>query len=165
MAGSKRKSGGGDNPKTKAAKPSESSDPAVSKILEWFQTSVVPLGGVDKYIEQTYKTQAQLKELAEWIDNSFPPNPRFRTDSENIQGAERVAIMRPDPTMLEKPHHECSHILSPSDYLAPFSVAYVKGWRRCTTLLCAFCGIKALGIDLALIPSNFKAILVLRNAA
>ena len=33
---------------------------------------------------------------------------RFRTDSEHLQGAERLAIMKPEPSMLESKEVECS---------------------------------------------------------
>ena len=41
--------------------------------------------------------------------------------------------------------------------MPPFSIGYVKGWRRSTTLLAVLCGIKALEIQLDDVPATFKA--------
>ena len=43
------------------------------------------------------------------------------------------------------------------DLLVPFSVAYTKGWRRSTTLLCILAGIRELELDLDELPKEFKA--------
>ena len=41
--------------------------------------------------------------------------------------------------------------------LRPFSVGYVKGWRRCSTMLLAAHALRELQIDLTELPSGFKA--------
>ena len=41
--------------------------------------------------------------------------------------------------------------------LKPFSVGYVKGWRRCTALLAALAGIYALKLPVDELSADFKA--------
>jgi len=43
------------------------------------------------------------------------------------------------------------------DAMPPFGLAYTKGWRRCTTLLCLLCGIREMELDLTVLPKVFKA--------
>lgn len=45
----------------------------------------------------------------------------------------------------------------PGDMLVPFSVGYIKGWRRSISALIAAEGIKALNIDFAEVTNEFKA--------
>ena len=42
-------------------------------------------------------------------------------------------------------------------HLLPFGVAYTKGWRRSTTLLCVLSGLRELAIDLDELSTTFKA--------
>lgn len=42
--------------------------------------------------------------------------------------------------------------------LPPFSVAFVKGWRRSLAMLIICEGIRSIGIDLADVDSGFKEI-------
>lgn len=43
------------------------------------------------------------------------------------------------------------------DFLRPFSLAFVKGWRRSVTCLIALEGIRSLGIALDEVPKELKA--------
>ena len=45
----------------------------------------------------------------------------------------------------------------PGDLLPPFSLAYTKGCRRGSTLLCIISGIRELEIDISELPKVFKA--------
>lgn len=44
------------------------------------------------------------------------------------------------------------------ELLAPFSVGYIKGWRRSTAFLCVCAGLRALKIDMEEVPANFKVL-------
>ena len=109
---------------------------------------------------------------------------RMRTDSDRLHGVERLAVTLPDPKMLEfaySPLQPLSNhslglnaswcclqfckrrmiiiteLCNSGDLLPPFSIGYIKGWRRSTAFLCIMAGIKLLEIDMAEVPDAFKA--------
>ena len=50
----------------------------------------------------------------------------------------------------------CKKMCFAGNMMPPFSIGYVKGWRRSTALLAVLCGIKALEIKLDDLPAIFK---------
>lgn len=121
-------------------------------------------------------------------------NARFKTNSDQLPGVERLAVMEPDLSYLEKSYQ----VLQPwgaalkvalrvngfliakwtkgmsqslwaqtwnwmnihnelGELLAPFSIAYVKGWRRGLAALILIEGIRCLGIPIEDVVPAFKA--------
>ena len=80
--------------------------------------------------------------------------PRFNSDPDE-GGAEKLFVsdVSAYASMLEKPYDPVQ-LLYP-DMLPPYSVGYVKGWRRATTLLAVLAAIKALEIPKDQLPKNF----------
>ena len=108
--------------------------------------------------------------------------PRFLTDPD-VTGVEKLSIWPPTESWFEEAYAPLPHLdasceglgwqpkeiqyphtpffgstsLCPGDMLPPFSISYIKGWRR--SLACLLCceGIRTLGIDMADVTDAFKA--------
>ena len=104
-------------------------------------------------------------------------NPRFRSDPD-LGGAEKLSIALPQPIQLNKPYLELEplhgsalssamvfplrvyqfQLPTAGNLMAPFSIGYVKGWRRATALLGVLCGIKDMEINVHDLSPTFKAV-------
>ncbi|CAL1167352.1 unnamed protein product [Cladocopium goreaui] len=81
----------------------------------------------------------------------------FRTDGGTLQGVEKLSVTKPDSAFLESKYKPLPPLPEASDTLPPFSVAYVKGWRRSVSCLIICEAIKELGIDMADLSTDYKA--------
>ncbi len=111
--------------------------------------------------------------------------PRFRTDP-NDPGTEKLSVWPPMESFLEAKYAQLDHLpgtcchsfllwlfftesihvcgfactayclTGAEDLLRPFSVAYVKGWRR--SLACLMCleAVRSIGLPLDELTNNFK---------
>lgn len=110
---------------------------------------------------------------------------RFRTDAGTMQGVEKLSVTSPDSAFLKGSYtalgplpdscpglsgglrgfwgsgfprsSSCFYFwLGTGDTLPPFSVAYVKGWRRSVTCLIVAEAIRELRLDFADLTQNYK---------
>ncbi|CAK9079952.1 FO synthase subunit 1, partial [Durusdinium trenchii] len=127
------------------------------------EREVLPVGGPDVFLSR------RKLEFAKWLDHSFPPSSHrnyadsFRpgpvTDSD-LLGVERLAVFMPTDEWLDGTQGglECLPPLEPgSQLLRPFSIGYVKGWRRSVAALIVMQGFKELDIDLDTLPRPIRA--------
>ncbi|CAE7798012.1 unnamed protein product [Symbiodinium sp. CCMP2592] len=78
----------------------------------------------------------------------------FLTDP-NVVGVEKLGVTLPPPEYLDGGITECPAINLGSALLPPFSVGYVKGWKRAVCLILALCGIRVLGLE-AEVPHHIR---------
>ncbi|CAE7389031.1 unnamed protein product [Symbiodinium sp. CCMP2592] len=78
----------------------------------------------------------------------------FLTDP-NVVGVEKLGVTMPPPEYLDGGITECPAINLGSALLPPFSVGYVKGWKRAVCLILALCGIRVLGLE-AEVPHRIR---------
>ena len=81
--------------------------------------------------------------------------PRFRTDPNEV-GVEKIAGTEVPAAFLEQEYVECRALESATDLLRPFSVGYIKGYKRCSVLLLLLQGIKELNLE-SDVPHNVRA--------
>ncbi|CAK9043568.1 FO synthase subunit 1 [Durusdinium trenchii] len=78
----------------------------------------------------------------------------FRTDP-NEGGVEKLTVTQPNKAWLDAPYKELPQLVEGT--LPPFSVAFVKGWRRSLSILIVCEGIRSLGIPFEELTPEFKA--------
>ena len=71
---------------------------------------------------------------------------RFRTDPNEV-GVEKIAATQVPPAFLEREYKECKALDSSPNLLRPFSVGYIKGYKRCSILLVTLDGIRELKLE------------------
>lgn len=98
---------------------------------------------------------------------------RFRTNSD-IAGVEKLAVTLPDSAYLEQTYkqlpcldddeglpccfqflHLCFVVLCLLGLLPPFSLGYIKGWRRSCAALIVAQGIRELDLSLNVLPKEY----------
>ncbi|CAK9105978.1 FO synthase subunit 1 [Durusdinium trenchii] len=151
----------------------------VRKICDWL------FGGPDRYLMQKYKKQARVKieysvdmtagakylrlwQLSFRSDFGLPGmsdpfdmctlielvlTQGFRTDAN--AGAEKLNVTVPSKAWLEGPYKELPPLVE--GILSPFSIGFIKGWRRGLAALIICEGVKSLGIELSELTDSFKA--------
>ncbi|CAK9088525.1 unnamed protein product [Durusdinium trenchii] len=70
----------------------------------------------------------------------------MRTDP-NLVAVEKLACTMPPQEYLDSEYTECQPLLESSSLLRPFSLAYIKGWKRSVALLITLQGIRELQLD------------------
>ncbi|CAJ1461739.1 unnamed protein product, partial [Effrenium voratum] len=78
----------------------------------------------------------------------------FRTNPDLI-GVEKLAVVAPDKALLESPYKPLPRLPSAGDALPPFSVAFVKGWRRSVCALIVAEGVRTLDL-LEAVSDDYK---------
>ncbi|CAK9077452.1 unnamed protein product, partial [Durusdinium trenchii] len=70
----------------------------------------------------------------------------FRSDPDQV-AVEKLSCCSPSADFLVAEYKECRALHSGSSLLRPFSVAYVKGWKRAVALLITLQGIRELSLE------------------
>ena len=65
----------------------------------------------------------------------------------NLVAVEKLACTMPPQEYLDSEYTECQPLLESSSLLRPFSLAYIKGWKRSVALLITLQGIRELQLD------------------
>ena len=59
---------------------------------------------------------------------------------------EKISATQIPPAYLDKAYNECRPLSSAPNLIRPFSVGYIKGYKRCSVMLVTLQGIKELGL-------------------
>lgn len=76
----------------------------------------------------------------------FAESHRFRSDPNEVDVA-KVQCTEVPPEFLEAEYKECKPLDAAPNLLRPFSVGYIKGYKRCSLLLVVLDGIKTLQLE------------------
>ena len=79
---------------------------------------------------------------------------RFRTNSDDV-GVEKIAATQISAQFLEDEYVECRALDACPNLLRPFSVGYIKGYKRCSIMLLTLQGIRELELE-ADIPQSIR---------
>ncbi|CAE7336876.1 unnamed protein product [Symbiodinium sp. CCMP2592] len=91
-----------------------------------------------------------LERLLELIvSEGFLSNP-------DLVGCEKLSCTYPPDEYLDEPRRELPALQPGSALLRPFSIAYIKGWKRAVSLLILLAGVRELGLE-DQIPHHVRA--------